>query len=289
MLESHLLACMTFHVRVSTPRVVAGQVGCGDSCPPRSSCPFLSPPELEQLHLGLYGMSDRLTLAKEGSLLLTQKWCHTLQELDLSGQGFSERDLEQALAAFSGVPGGSHLALCSLNLRGTRVTASTVRSASPPPPVPWSQYGLIPCPAWLASSRALKREPILAQPLLGVGLRDTKGTGLGPLGCRWQSQPRCKGREGSLDWLSHAVPGSSWGQWLNLPWPALLPQRCDQQLPGSAVPQPGVLPLPSPGPEAGLPGRRGSPVVPAAAAHQPGPSQLGSSSQPALPCPLSQF
>ncbi|XP_059984118.1 F-box/LRR-repeat protein 6 isoform X10 [Lagenorhynchus albirostris] len=60
-------------------------------------------------------------------------------------------------------------------------------------------------------------------------------------------------------------------------------QRCDQQLPGSAVPQPGVLPLPSPGPEAGLPGRRGSPVVPAAAAHQPGPSQLGSSSQPALP------
>ncbi|XP_033698685.1 F-box/LRR-repeat protein 6 isoform X1 [Tursiops truncatus] len=81
---------------------------------------------LEQLHLGLYGMSDRLTLAKEGSLLLTQKWCHTLQELDLSGQGFSERDLEQALAAFSGAPGGSHLALCSLNLRGTRVTASTV-------------------------------------------------------------------------------------------------------------------------------------------------------------------
>ncbi|XP_024596803.1 F-box/LRR-repeat protein 6 [Neophocaena asiaeorientalis asiaeorientalis] len=84
--------------------------------------------ELEQLHLGLYGMSDRLTLAKEGSLLLTQKWCHTLQELDLSGQGFSEKDLEQALAAFSGAPGGSHLALCSLNLRGTRVTASTVSS-----------------------------------------------------------------------------------------------------------------------------------------------------------------
>ncbi|XP_058899276.1 F-box/LRR-repeat protein 6 isoform X2 [Kogia breviceps] len=84
--------------------------------------------ELEQLHLGLYGMSDRLTLAKEGSLLLTQKWCHTLQELDLSGQGFSEKDLEQALAAFSGTPGGSHLALCSLNLRGTRVTPSTVSS-----------------------------------------------------------------------------------------------------------------------------------------------------------------
>ncbi|XP_074208951.1 F-box/LRR-repeat protein 6 isoform X5 [Camelus bactrianus] len=84
--------------------------------------------ELEQLHLGLYGMSDRLTLAKEGSPLLTQKWCHTLQELDLSGQGFSEKDLEQALAAFSGTPEGSHPALCSLNLRGTQVTPSTVSS-----------------------------------------------------------------------------------------------------------------------------------------------------------------
>ncbi|XP_066235889.1 F-box/LRR-repeat protein 6 isoform X1 [Saccopteryx leptura] len=84
--------------------------------------------ELEQLHLGLYGMSDRLTLAKEGSPLFTQKWCHSLRELDLSGQGFSEKDLEQALAAFSGTLGGSHPALCSLNLRGTRVTPSTVSS-----------------------------------------------------------------------------------------------------------------------------------------------------------------
>ncbi|XP_044770642.1 F-box/LRR-repeat protein 6 isoform X3 [Neomonachus schauinslandi] len=84
--------------------------------------------ELEQLHLGLYGTSDRLTLAKEGSHLLTQKWCHTLRELDLSGQGFSEKDLEQALATFSATPGGSPPALCSVNLRGTRVTPSTVSS-----------------------------------------------------------------------------------------------------------------------------------------------------------------
>ncbi|XP_013001233.1 F-box/LRR-repeat protein 6 isoform X2 [Cavia porcellus] len=84
--------------------------------------------ELEQLHLGLYGVSDRLTLVKEGSSLLTQKWYHTLRELDLSGQGFSEKDLEQALAAFSGIPGGSHPALCSLNLRATRVTPNTVSS-----------------------------------------------------------------------------------------------------------------------------------------------------------------
>ncbi|XP_040350688.1 F-box/LRR-repeat protein 6 isoform X1 [Herpailurus yagouaroundi] len=84
--------------------------------------------DLEQLHLGLYGTSDRLTLAKEGSHLLTQKWCHALRELDLSGQGFSEKDLERALAAFSVTPGASHPALCSLNLRGTRVTPSTVSS-----------------------------------------------------------------------------------------------------------------------------------------------------------------
>lgn len=119
---------------------------------------------MQQLHLGLYGMSDGLTLAKEGSPLLTQKWCHTLRELDLSGQGFSEKDLEQALAAFSGTPGHSHPALCSLNLRGTRVTPSTVRSA----PLP-------------ASSRGPKGELIPAKPLLGVGLGDTKCLGIGPL------------------------------------------------------------------------------------------------------------
>ncbi|KAH0518851.1 F-box/LRR-repeat protein 6 [Microtus ochrogaster] len=84
--------------------------------------------ELEQLYLGLYGMSDGLTLAKKGSPLLTQKWYHSLRELDISGQGFSEKDLEQALAVFSGTSGGLRPALCSLNLRGTRVTPSTVSS-----------------------------------------------------------------------------------------------------------------------------------------------------------------
>ncbi|XP_030872848.1 F-box/LRR-repeat protein 6 isoform X1 [Leptonychotes weddellii] len=137
--------------------------------------------ELEQLHLGLYGTSDRLTLAKEGSHLLTQKWCHTLRELDLSGQGFSEKDLEQALATFSATPGGSPPALCSVNLRGTRVTPSTVRSASPSP-VPWSRYGLPPRQAWLAGFGCPKGEHVLAKPLLRMALRDTTGTGLGP---RW--------------------------------------------------------------------------------------------------------
>lgn len=111
--------------------------------------------ELEQLHLGLYGTSDRLTLAKEGSPLLTQKWCHTLRELDLSGQGFSEKDLEQALAAFLSTPEGSHPALCSLNLRGTRVTPSTVRSASPTP-VPGARVAVT------ASARGLEVVSCLA-------------------------------------------------------------------------------------------------------------------------------
>lgn len=85
--------------------------------------------DLEQLHLGLYGMSDRLTLAKEGSPLLTHKWCHSLRELDVSGQGFIEKDLEQALAAFSAPTSvGPQPALCYLNLRGTRVNPSTVSS-----------------------------------------------------------------------------------------------------------------------------------------------------------------
>lgn len=77
-------------------------------------------------------------------------------------------------------------------------------------------------------------------------------------------------------------------QWLNSSWPALPPQLCGQQLPRPAVPQPGILPLPSPGPEAGLPWPERSPVVPGTAAHQPPLPQLGGVcprplSQPALP------
>lgn len=166
-----------------------GQLSLGGGCvggmwlpPARPTAHDHSPPpELEQLHLGLYGTSDRLTLAKEGSHLLTQKWRHTLRELDLSGQGFSEKDLEQALAAFSATPGGSPPALCSVNLRGTRVPPSTVRSASPSP-VPWSQYSLPPRQAWLAAFGGPKGEHILAKPLLRMPLRDTMGAGLGP---RW--------------------------------------------------------------------------------------------------------
>lgn len=139
-LESHQLACLTCHVRVSSS---CWQLGRWEVvAQPSSGSHSLLPPDLEQLHLGLYGMSDRLILIKEGSPLLTQKWCHSLRELDLSGQGFIEKDLEQALAAFSTIPGSSHPPLCSLNLRGTRVTPSTVRSA--PLCIPQHQDGLLP-------------------------------------------------------------------------------------------------------------------------------------------------
>uniref|UniRef100_A0A8C3RYP9 F-box and leucine rich repeat protein 6 n=1 Tax=Chelydra serpentina TaxID=8475 RepID=A0A8C3RYP9_CHESE len=81
-------------------------------------------PDLEHLHLGLYCSDNHLLLPSEGSHLLTWKWHRSLQELDLAGQSFSERDLERAMAAFG--QGSSRAALQSLNLTGTKVTVSTV-------------------------------------------------------------------------------------------------------------------------------------------------------------------
>uniref|UniRef100_A0A8C8RHI2 F-box and leucine rich repeat protein 6 n=1 Tax=Pelusios castaneus TaxID=367368 RepID=A0A8C8RHI2_9SAUR len=81
-------------------------------------------PDLEQLYLGLYCSANHLLLPSEGSHLLTWKWQHSLQELDLAGQNFSERDLEHAMAAFG--QGSSRAALRSLSLSGTKVTVSTV-------------------------------------------------------------------------------------------------------------------------------------------------------------------
>ncbi|XP_065254315.1 F-box/LRR-repeat protein 6 [Emys orbicularis] len=81
-------------------------------------------PDLEQLYLGLYCSNNHLLLPSVGSHLLTWKWHHSLQELDLAGQRFSEHDLECAMAAFG--QGSSRAALRSLNLTGTNVTVSTV-------------------------------------------------------------------------------------------------------------------------------------------------------------------
>ncbi|XP_048338530.1 F-box/LRR-repeat protein 6 [Sphaerodactylus townsendi] len=84
-------------------------------------------PDLEQLYLGLYGSSSPAHLPLEGSPLLTCKWSHSLQELDLAGQRFREQDLEQAMTALAqgqSPKGGPPLR--SLNLTGTKVMLSTV-------------------------------------------------------------------------------------------------------------------------------------------------------------------
>nr|XP_034980507.1 F-box/LRR-repeat protein 6 isoform X1 [Zootoca vivipara]XP_034980508.1 F-box/LRR-repeat protein 6 isoform X1 [Zootoca vivipara] len=83
-------------------------------------------PDLEQLYLGLYSASH-LHLPLQGSPLITWKWNHSLRELDLTGQSFSEDDLEQAMAAFTrGESTRGEPALRSLNLTGTKVALHTV-------------------------------------------------------------------------------------------------------------------------------------------------------------------
>ncbi|XP_062835920.1 F-box/LRR-repeat protein 6 isoform X2 [Anolis carolinensis] len=88
-------------------------------------------PDLEQLYLGLYCSAIHLHLPLEGCPLITRKWNHSLRELDLTGQSFSEADLEEAMAAFGQKPGGGaegEPGLRSLSLTGTKVTLNTVIS-----------------------------------------------------------------------------------------------------------------------------------------------------------------
>ncbi|XP_077208979.1 F-box/LRR-repeat protein 6 [Paroedura picta] len=86
-------------------------------------------PALEQLYLGLYCSSSDIHLPLEGIHLLTQKWSHSLQELDLAGLGFCESSLEQAMAALGQERSqGGGPPLRSLNLTGTKVMLSTVRT-----------------------------------------------------------------------------------------------------------------------------------------------------------------
>ncbi|XP_069812962.1 F-box/LRR-repeat protein 6 [Dendropsophus ebraccatus] len=83
--------------------------------------------DVERLYLGMY-CSDatvKPTLPSTGCALLTRRWCHSLQELDLTGQNFTECDLSQALGILSGA--GSNETLQSLNLTGTKVHAAAVR------------------------------------------------------------------------------------------------------------------------------------------------------------------
>ncbi|XP_070604811.1 F-box/LRR-repeat protein 6 [Erythrolamprus reginae] len=85
----------------------------------------LTCPDLEQLYLGLHYSDSHLSRPLEGSPLLTWKWRHSLRELDLTSQSFSEEDLDQAMAAFTQ---GVAPLLRSLSLTGTKVALRTVRT-----------------------------------------------------------------------------------------------------------------------------------------------------------------
>ncbi|KAJ8268131.1 hypothetical protein COCON_G00133030 [Conger conger] len=82
--------------------------------------------ELECLYWGLYSSSNSIMSSKKGIHLLTEKWSHTLQELDLSSQPFSEQDLEVAMGDLVHSSGADRLR--SLNLSGTKVTSNALRS-----------------------------------------------------------------------------------------------------------------------------------------------------------------
>ncbi|XP_072458816.1 F-box/LRR-repeat protein 6 isoform X2 [Notamacropus eugenii] len=115
----HRLLHASPHLRVLDLR------GCGLLTP--AGLASLPCPDLEQLHLGLYGSVIWVALPKEGSPLFTWKWHHTLQELDLNGQCYHEEDLRRALAAFSSTE-SRHSPLRSLSLKGTQVTVATISS-----------------------------------------------------------------------------------------------------------------------------------------------------------------
>ncbi|XP_072364096.1 F-box/LRR-repeat protein 6 [Scyliorhinus torazame] len=88
--------------------------------------------DLARLFLGLYCSTTTLLLAKHGSEQMALKWRLSLQELDLTGQGYNERDLELAMETLAGTD-GNHL-LRSLNLAGTKVSLNAIRvvvSSSP--------------------------------------------------------------------------------------------------------------------------------------------------------------
>ncbi|PIO28664.1 hypothetical protein AB205_0178500 [Aquarana catesbeiana] len=83
--------------------------------------------DVEHLFLGLYCSTMVSSSMVSGSHLLTRKWGHSLQELDLTSQGYTEEDLAQALHNLTGGSGAGNDTLRSLNLSGTRATPHAVR------------------------------------------------------------------------------------------------------------------------------------------------------------------
>ncbi|XP_072226862.1 F-box/LRR-repeat protein 6 [Leuresthes tenuis] len=83
--------------------------------------------ELECLFWGQYFTSYMVSsLPKTGLPMVTEKWGHTLQQLDIANQLFTEEDLEVAVSFLA--PGAAAATLRTLNLSGTRITPSALRS-----------------------------------------------------------------------------------------------------------------------------------------------------------------
>ncbi|XP_069077207.1 F-box/LRR-repeat protein 6 [Pleurodeles waltl] len=109
-------------LQTSTKLRVLDLRGCYRVSP--NSLQQLPCPDLENLYMGLF-CSPSVCLAKEGSHLIAWKWPHSLRELDLMGQGFSEEDLELAIATLAS--DGNIPVLRSLNLASTKITLKSVR------------------------------------------------------------------------------------------------------------------------------------------------------------------
>lgn len=80
---------------------------------------------LECLYWGLYFNSNAMVASNKGIHVLMQKWCHSLRELDLTNQPFSEEDMEIAMGHLSHGTGVN--SFHSLNLSGTKITSSAIR------------------------------------------------------------------------------------------------------------------------------------------------------------------
>ncbi|XP_063777135.1 F-box/LRR-repeat protein 6 [Pseudophryne corroboree] len=81
--------------------------------------------DIERLYLGMYCSTMNSVMPVSGCYLMTRRWQHSLQELDLTAQSYSEKDLTQALDILA--RGGANDTLQSLNLAGTKVTVLSVK------------------------------------------------------------------------------------------------------------------------------------------------------------------
>lgn len=88
--------------------------------------PTLSLAELECLFWGQYFSSQVGTSSlRKGLHAVTQKWSHSLRQLDVANQPFSEEDLKVAMCHLAQANDANTLR--SLNLSGTRITAAALR------------------------------------------------------------------------------------------------------------------------------------------------------------------